>query len=221
VTTLDPFAHFDGAYVLGALSDAERADFEEHLPTCPACTERVRELAPLPALLSGLPAGAYDEGFDDMPKAMLPSLLGRVQAERRRRHWLALGLSGLAAACLVALAVIAWPGADGAKSGSGKTQPRAMSAVLATPVHATAALSDVAWGTRIQLECRYDSKYVAGGEYQLVVVDRHSGKHLAGSWTVVPGKVTRFTGGTALTRDQISKVEITLPNNQPVLQLTL
>jgi Putative zinc-finger len=223
VTTLDPFAHFDGAYVLGALSGAERADFEEHLRTCPACTERVRELAPLPALLAGVPAGAYeddlDDDFDEMPEALLPSLLGRVQAERRRRHWLAIGVSGLAAACLVALAVIAWP--DGAKSGSGDSQPQAMSAVLATPVHATAALTDAAWGTQIQLECRYDSPYQAGGEYQLVVVDKQRGKHLAGSWTVVPGKVTRFTGGTALTRDQIAKVEITLPDDQPVLQLTV
>jgi putative zinc finger protein len=219
VTTLDPFAHFDGAYVLGALSDAERADFEEHLRTCPACTERVRELAPLPALLAGVPPEAYGGGVDDMPETLLPALLGRVQAERRRRHWLALGLSGLAAACLVALAVIAWPGTNGTTSGDAR--PQAMSAVLSTPVHATAALIDVAWGTRIQLKCRYDSRYLPGGEYQLVVVDKQSKKHLAGSWKLAPGEVTTFTGGTALTRDQISKVEITLPDEQPVLQLTL
>ena len=32
------FAHHDGAYVLGALSPAERRAFEDHLPGCAACT---------------------------------------------------------------------------------------------------------------------------------------------------------------------------------------
>ncbi|MDT4946344.1 MAG: putative zinc-finger, partial [Pseudonocardiales bacterium] len=31
----DPFVHDDAAYVLGALSDAERREFEAHLETCP------------------------------------------------------------------------------------------------------------------------------------------------------------------------------------------
>jgi putative zinc finger protein len=235
VTTLDPFAHFDGAYVLGALSDAERADFEEHLATCPACTARVRELAPLPALLASLPAEAYvdaddrsyDSSYDssysgeEPPETLLPALLARVRGERRRRHRLTLGISGLAAACLVALAVVAWPGGDGPQSGSGPARPQAMSAVISNPVTATAALTEVAWGTRIELACRYDTAYAAGGQYQLVVVDKHSHSHVAGSWKVLPGQVTNFTGGTDLRRDQIAKVEITLPNSQPVLQLTL
>jgi hypothetical protein len=224
VSTLDPFAHFDGAYVLGALSGAERAEFEEHLPTCPACTERVRELATLPALLASVPADAYadaDDRADGPPETLLPMLLARVRAERRRRHRLTLGLSGLAAACLVALAVIAWPGADNPTPGSGSARPQAMSEVISTPVRATAALTGVAWGTRIELVCRYDTSYAAGGEYQLVVVDKNNHSHVAGSWKVLPGEVTDFTGGTDLPRNQILKVEITLPNSQPVLQLTL
>ncbi len=231
MTTLDPFAHFDGAYVLGALSEAERAEFEEHLATCPACTERVREVAPLPALLASVPADAYADAFagdsagdsadEPPPETLLPMLLARVRAERRRRHRLTLGLSGLAAACLVAVAVVAWPSADNPTSGTGPAHPQAMSAVITSPVEATAALTDAAWGTRIQLSCHYDTAYAAGGEYQLVVVDKQDHPHVAGSWKVLPGRVTNFTGGTDLPRDQISKVQITLPNSQPVLQLTL
>ena len=32
-------AHLDGAYVLGALSPAERLAFERHLPSCAACSD--------------------------------------------------------------------------------------------------------------------------------------------------------------------------------------
>jgi anti-sigma-K factor RskA len=35
-----------GAYVLGALDEAERAAFEEHLAGCPACSEEVDQLLP-------------------------------------------------------------------------------------------------------------------------------------------------------------------------------
>jgi hypothetical protein len=225
VTDLDPFAHDDGAYVLGALSDAERAEFEAHLDTCPACTARVAELAPFPTLLATVPASAYED-IDDrpelgLPDTILPGLLARVRAEQRRRHWLAAGLSGLAAACLIALAVVAWPNAHQTTPGSGAPRPQAMSAVTESPVSATAALTSVKWGTRIQLACRYDTTYEPGGVYQLVVLDKQNVAHTAGSWKVLPGRVTNFTGGTDLRRDQIAKVEITLPNSEPVLQLTL
>jgi len=220
VTTLDPFAHYDGAYVLGALSDDERADFAVHLVTCPSCTDRVRVLQPLPALLAGVPASAYGSAEHGPPETLLPDLLRRVRSERRRRQWLTTGLSGLAAACLIALAVVVWPGSHAPATGSGRSAPRAMSAVISSPVRATAALTDVAWGTRIRLTCHYDAGYSSSTAYQLVVLDKQNVAHPAGSWTLSPGRVTTFTGGTALPRDQISKVEITLPNNQPILQLT-
>src|ERR1700738_1996068 len=45
------FTFDDGAYVLGALSPAERAAFERHLPGCASCRESVADLAVLPGLL--------------------------------------------------------------------------------------------------------------------------------------------------------------------------
>ena len=220
MTALDPFAHDDGAYVLGALSADERAVFERHLVTCPACTDRVRDLAPLPALLAGLPASAYDDAQDGPPATLLPELLRHVRAERRRRHRLTAGLAGLTAACLVALAVIAWPTAHPSAAGSGGSRPQAMSAVIHSPLRATAALTGLSWGTQIRLACDYEAGYTPSVDYQLVVVDKQNVAHPAGSWTLTPGKVTTFTGGIALTRDQIWKVEITV-DDHPILQLTL
>jgi anti-sigma-K factor RskA len=215
VTTVDPFAHDDAAYVLGALSSDERAAFERHLETCPECTKRVREVASMPALLASVPASAYGDEPDDPPANLLPHLLSRVRFEQRRRRWLTSGLAGLAAACLVALAVVVWP----SSSATSAPRPQAMSALVSSPVHATAALSSVAWGTKIDLVCEYYTNPTRQWDYQLVVVDKNNVPHPAGSWKLVPGKVAHFTGGTAVARDQISKVQITV-GDRAILQLT-
>jgi carotenoid cleavage dioxygenase-like enzyme len=52
------YAMWDAAYVLGALSDADRREFEAHLDGCTPCRAAVAELTPLPPLLSVL---NYDE----------------------------------------------------------------------------------------------------------------------------------------------------------------
>jgi hypothetical protein len=221
VTTVDPFAHDDAAYVLGALSSDERAAFERHLESCQQCTERVRELSSMPELLAAVPASAYGDEQEDPPADLLPHLLSRVRFEQRRRRWVTSGLAGLAAACLVALAIAVWPESS-PRPGTGTAVPVAqeMSEVSSSPVHATAAVSSVAWGTKIELVCEYYSTATKAWDYELVVVDKKNVAHPAGSWKLVPGKVAHFTGGTSLTRDQISKVEITA-GDRAILQLTL
>ncbi|WP_156759018.1 anti-sigma factor family protein [Microbacterium karelineae] len=51
----DQLADWDAAYVLGSLSPADRARFEEHLDECAACRASVADLAPVPGLLSRVP----------------------------------------------------------------------------------------------------------------------------------------------------------------------
>jgi Putative zinc-finger len=48
----DKFAQWDAAYVLGALSPADRREFEEHLASCTACQAAISELAAIPGLLA-------------------------------------------------------------------------------------------------------------------------------------------------------------------------
>jgi hypothetical protein len=48
----DKFAQWDAAYVLGALSPADRREYEEHLAGCPTCQAAVSELAAIPGLLA-------------------------------------------------------------------------------------------------------------------------------------------------------------------------
>lgn len=217
MSTVDPFTYDDGPYVLGNLDADERAAFELHLATCEACTERVREVAPLPVLLAAVPASAFVDAVEHPPATLLPGLLHRARFERRRRRWLTSGLAGLAAACLVALAVAVWPSSS---SGPSAPRPQAMSALVSSKVHATAALSSVKWGTKIDLVCEYYTTDAREWDYQLVVLDKNNVAHPAGSWKLVPGKVVHFTGGTAVPRDQISKVQITM-GDRAILQLAV
>lgn len=209
----DRFVHDDAAYVLGALSPQEQADFEEHLRTCPDCAARVRELAILPDLLAGVP---LDEVDADVPDTLLPGLLRRARSERRRRHWVTGGLTGVAAACLIAMVVAVWP-----SSPAPSPHRQAMVAVVASPIRATAALADQPWGTEISLDCSYSGTAVPSDwVYGLTVIDRAGTSHRLGTWTLVAGQDTRFPSGTALHRNQIARIEITAPDGSPILQLT-
>ena len=216
MTATDPFVHDDGAYVLGALSDVERAAFEAHLLTCSECRQRVAAIAPLPDLLAGVGADAFAADDEIVPDTLLPALLRAAQRERTRRRVVVAALGGLAAACIAALVlVIAWPSHSAAP---GRRQ--AMTALVAGPVSATATLSSVKWGTEITLRCHYATGYPTGLEYySLVVVDKAGHTQTAGSWQLVPGKDTTFTSGTAIPRGQIGKVEIAV-GTTPILTLT-
>ena len=54
----------DGAYVLGALSPAERHAFEEHVGDCGKCRDNLASLAGLPGLLARVPARRFDGTAD-------------------------------------------------------------------------------------------------------------------------------------------------------------
>ncbi len=91
------FAHLDGSYVLGALSPAERLEFEHHLAGCEECSRSVRELAGLPGLLARVDGDVLEQPVADepLPDTLLPALSREVGRSGRRRGLL---LAGLAAA---------------------------------------------------------------------------------------------------------------------------
>jgi anti-sigma factor RsiW len=249
--TDDPFAATDAAYVLGALSPQERQEFERHLLECDACRESVRRLAGLPGLLAGtdpamlvaetgaegvVEAGGRDDG---VPPTLLPALIARVRRQRRRRQW-TLGSAIAAAAAAVAVlvgSVVTSPGvaptvagrtptptatatAPGGSSGSGML---AMRQVIPGPMHASVQLTDVAWGTRIDVHCHYKEMPGAawgGSPYELVLTDRQGKRERAAGWQGIPGTTASVQAATAWRPDQIAKLEIDLPGGKPVLRLT-
>jgi hypothetical protein len=224
MNTDDPYVHFDAAYVLAALEPDEKAEFEAHLLTCDRCRARVDMVRPVAALLADMPEGALlaaldldDAGplRDRPPETLLPGLLRRAKRERQRRRFVTSSLGLVAAACLAATMIVVSQSNEPSRPAS-----QAMRPLVTSPVQATAAVTGAAWGTRIDLRCTYvsgDSSYW----YGLVVIDKAGVAHDSGTWRATPGEVTPFTGGTSLTRPQITAIEVTNAAGTPLLTLQL
>jgi hypothetical protein len=210
----------DAAYVLGALSPADRHRYEEHLAGCARCQESVRAFAGLPGLLSRVPV----EQVTAEPVAPPPELAGNLFAaarrvRRRRRLVVVAGGAVAAVVCLVLALLLAF----GPGQGPTGTQPppaRAMTAVVPAPVTATAALAARPWGTDVTVRCRYHGSVSYPVGYTLVVVDAGGHSEQISSWSAVPGKTMVLTGTTASRPEQIRAIQVRTSDGTPVLSLT-
>jgi len=221
------FAEWDAAYVLGALSPAERREYEEHMETCDRCRRSVAELASMPGLLARLSPERAMALLDEPATPMIgtavprPDLLEAVRREDRRRRarrtraWTA---AAVAAAVVVLTAIVMpltiTPSAD--------VEAVELHTVADVPLTATATLTEVGWGTRIDLDCRYaaDASVDAppeGWPYALVVVDREGARSEVSSWSASPGTAARVAAGTAVRLDDIASIEIRAVGSGDVL----
>ncbi|GGI48592.1 hypothetical protein BCL57_003295 [Agromyces flavus] len=218
------YADWDSAYVLGALAPGERRDYEAHLETCEACRRSVGELAPMPGLLARLAADRAEALLDETAvgaPAPRPELLDAVRREggrRRRRTRVRFALA--AAAAVVVIAAVAIPLALMRPAAAGETV--AFRSLSDRPVSASAVLSPVDWGTRIELDCTYDAEPGdegdgAGWPYSLVVVGKDGERSEVSSWRASPGATARLEAGTALAVDEIVSLEIRAVGSGDVL----
>ena len=236
----DDFATTAGPYVLGALSPGERAGFEDHLRTCADCRRAVEELAGLPGLLSRTPREVVDAlGEDDpvaalrerghgeeaVPDTVLPALLRTVRHRRTTRR---AALAGGLAAAAALVSVVVRPGRDERPAtpvavpaptpDGGAVQE--MDPLLPVPITATVQLTEVGWGTKVDLVCAYAQ---AAAEdpypYALVIADAAGTTQQIGTWTAVPGRDAQLTGATSWTRAQIATVEVRTLSGTAVLRL--
>ncbi|HEY7046333.1 MAG TPA: zf-HC2 domain-containing protein [Jatrophihabitantaceae bacterium] len=207
--SVDPFEMYDGAYVLGALSDDDRRAYEAHLATCDACAASVRDLQVLPQALASVSPSVLDD--EPPPASLLPALERRVRRERNRRHWILSGLTAAAAACIAAVILIA------TRPDQPSHHPVAMQAVSNAPIKATAEVRSVGWGTRIEVECKYYEAQSETRSYAVVVVPRHGQAEKLGSWNLLPGKTADYETGTSMPIDQIASVQITSVDGQHAL----
>lgn len=224
-----PFAHDDAAYVLGALSPAQRLDFEAHLAGCEECDRAVRELAGLPGLLRRVDARVLEDPVADepVPDTLLPALSRRVARARRRR---ALATWGLAAAAATVVAVgvpTILDQDDASQTPSSSATPgvvvHRMAPTGQVPVRATLALEQVTWGTKLFLTCTYDPHSVEYAvppavDYTLFVRTREGRTEQVGSWRSVGGRTMQFSAGTSAPRADIASVEVRAPDGRVVLR---
>jgi hypothetical protein len=227
------FAHLDGSYVLGALSPAERQQFEEHLAGCPQCARAVRELAGLPGLLGRVDPEILElpPEAPRVPDTLLPALVREVRRTQRRRLLVTGGLA--AAAVTVVVGATAVFGTIGQGDRTGAAPPPSASATVPAgqdmapvdygPVTANLAFESVAWGTRLDLTCHYaptaDGQPVPPATYALVVRTRDGHTEQVATWRALPGRTMQLTAATAAGRDDIASVEVRTADGRPVLKL--
>ena len=221
------YADWDAAYVLGALSPAERREFEEHLGGCERCRAAVAELAPMPGLLARV-ATADAEALlieDPAPSGAASAdliRLVRLDTVRRRRTRRMRIAVGIAAAAVVAGA-IAVP--LSVQSGVHPHQTLTMQAVGKAPVSASVQLSSVAWGTKLDLKCSYaESPYdnERTWSYGLFVTGRDGSTSELSTWKIGAGATAKLQAGTALKIGDISRIEVrALDSGTVILQSQL
>jgi anti-sigma factor RsiW len=221
------YAMWDAAYVLGALSAAERREFETHMADCPACREAVAELSGMPALLSQLDCSevaAINEAdqtsrVPEVPAAVLPSLLATVRWRRRRTRLLTWTATA-AAAVVLAVCVIA------GVQGYFTTSPPPQASVSAQPMAqvgtkllaSTVSVSSEHWGTFIDMKCVCLAPLNAHHDtLAMVVVGRDGSQTRLATWVAEPGHTATPAGSISTPVDQIAAVQVVSADNGKLL----
>lgn len=215
---------WDAAYVLGALSSADRREFEVHLSDCARCRDAIAELTALPGLLGRLERGRAflllepDGGPDAPPVDLVERIVARQSesdgagAGTSRRRALIAAVVGFAAAVIVTVAGIQL--IDGP---SGETVE--FQSVTENPLSADAEFTAVGWGTRIDLVC----SYAAGGEvdeswrFTMWVIDEAGNQEQVSSWNAQAGATAHLSAATSTSLGDIDTIEIRAADGGTVL----
>ncbi|MGS0687651.1 anti-sigma factor family protein [Nakamurella sp. GG22] len=227
----------DAAYVLGALSPADRHAYEDHLRGCDACQASVQRIAGLPGLLALTSAEAVEDPGPPVPETLLPSLIARVRSAQRRRRWATGGLLAAAAAAVLVISGVlivhentedALYEAGGGTTAGATTSPGTVPAVpdeqtpmipvVPGPMTASLELTDKKWGTAITVICSYTDTIDSSVSYDLAVIDTQGQHSPAGSWRAVPGATARVAVATAVPRNRIASLEVLLPDGRTILR---
>lgn len=224
--------HDDGAYVLGALSPAERTAYERHLATCSFCREAVADIAVLPGLLGRLDPVDFEKLLaPELPpqrtrRTSMPDLVMAAQStrrqERQRVRWRVLG-SALAAACLalvVGIGAVFWMDRGDTPDGSLPGPAVAMTpANDRIPVTAQINLVGAAGGTKINLVCFYNRGDADSESYRvrLIAYGPDDESEQLGSWVASPGKEFSMSGVTHFTSGTLSRLALVRNDDRTLL----
>jgi hypothetical protein len=212
-----PYELDDGAYILGALEPAERAEYERHLATCPPCRDAIAQLAVLPGLLGRLDPQTAQRSVT-APPTLLPRVLAAVRARRaaaRRRRLLG-AVSG--ALAVVALAFVVGLGVHLA-------QPAAPDPITYRPmsvgeggvrVDAEIGIQEQPTGTVVSVRCLYHGESDRTWQILLIVYPRQEEAESIGSWIATGGQPVEVSAITRYSPDQIDRIELQTRNHTTI-----
>ena len=221
--TTDAYSDWDAAYVLGALAATDRREFERHLAGCAECSAAVAELAGLPGLLAKVPVAEVEMSERPplpVPQTLLPRLVRSVARRRRRSRALVVGsifaAAAAAAAIVLAVPLILPTPQVVTPTGTASVTSVVLTPVVSSPLHADVKLVPEGWGTRLEMNCRYDATASTppgygtgeGAGYAMFVTDAAGRSMQVATWTATPGSIVEPSGTTSLAVADISSVDI-------------
>lgn len=227
----DQYTTWDASYVLGALSPAERREYEAHLPTCAQCRAAVAELTGMPALLAMVDL-ADVEAMDDADSVREPEpplrpelreqVVEQVRWRRRRSRWLTSAAVGLAAALLaVGVVVAVRPDVFGIQQQTQQAAPSLeMNKVNPTTIAASISMSEYSWGTRIDMACSYGDWGQRDNKPQnlgMVVVGKDGSREQIATWLGLSGATALPSGNTPRPMKEIAAVQLVSADDGKVL----
>jgi len=224
--------HDDGAYVLGALSPAERAAYERHLATCSFCREAVAEIAVLPGLLGRLDPADFAKLLDPtltspapQPPRRAPHPIAPVHTAARRRKTrrvrvLSTALAASVLGLVVGIGAVFITGDRGPDTKATASAKVAMTAVdSSVPVSADISLIGANGGTKINLVCIYNKTSASLKPYtiRLMAYGPDDAEEQLGSWIAAPGKEFTMSGVTHFTEGNLSRLELVRNDGRALL----
>jgi hypothetical protein len=215
--------HDDGAYVLGALSPAERTAYERHLATCSFCREAVRDISTLPDLLSRLDASEFAKLVDpSLSKSEEHHPIRRMVTRRKTSKALTVRVvSSAAALLLVALVGVGVFLLTRNTAAPAATPPGPAVAMMpvagVSPLTASLRMTNRAGGTVIDLTCSYSRSATKPYTFRLFAYGPDAEKEQVGSWRAEPGTDFAMEAVTHFTAGNLSRLELVQYDGKPLL----
>jgi hypothetical protein len=209
-------AEWDAAYLLGALTAEEAAEYERYLADSPRRAE-LQDADDIPGILDVLTPEEALALIDEGPKsevrgevAAQPTSLGAA-AERRRLRSRRARLAGVlasAAAFLLVGGIVGYAVIPHEPASTGVSL-QAMAAGEREGVSASLALSEEPWGTRLDWQCEYTKAWAANVKsYDLVVMTKDGSESTVASWRPSGDEATNLAAATVIPTSDIRSVVI-------------
>lgn len=216
MTSDDNPADWDAAYLLGALSPEETAQYDEFLAAKPAHAAALTEYADIPAILDILPrdealaligVDAAPPTTDDGPSTVSSLAVAAEKRRTRSRRTRFATVIASAAALLVVGGIVGYTAIP--RNAPPGVSLQAMAPGERAGVTASLAVSAEDWGTRLDWNCQYTKDWAtAVASYDLVVTTRDGKQQAVATWRPTGDQATNLAAATVIPASNIRTVEI-------------